>query len=231
MPNPAKYQTLSELTNRILLRLGFVAQDASNQYDLIHEFIRSAQESLIVDFDDMLLQDLFLTDKFVKGESLYDITPDSDPEQLNEVVYRQGSGDSWCKLKRGIPIEYRDDDTGEPRYYEVRYGTSNTAQIEFYPTPDEEQEWGYSFKRTAARLTQAGDRTSIDSELVFLKSLAFAQRHFGYGEDSLVSDGEAQKRLYKLRVRSNHGYEIKRGVNRHKTETEAPEMRVNIVMP
>lgn len=229
MANPAKYQTLSELTDRILVRIGFVSQDASNQHKLIHDFLRSAQEGLILEHEDMLLKDYVFDDVFVPGESLYDLVPECDPEQVITVGYRDGPNQTWCELKRGIPLQIRDDERRDPYRYEIRYGTTNTAQIEFYPTPAFAKPFGYYYKRNATRFTQNNDRTTIDSELVFLTALAKAERHFGYADSALVSEAEAQKRLYKLRVKTNHNIEIKRGMPRRRRCEESNAMRVTIV--
>lgn len=228
MANPDKYQGLSTLRARILKRVGFVNQDASNQHSLIDEFLQSSQQELYIEYNDMLLQDVFLQDIFQVGESLYDIVDDCDPEQVGQVVYRNGDRQRWKVLKRGIPLAGRDDDEGDPRFYEIRFGTSNTAQIEFYPTPNQQRQFGYEYKRTLKRFTQANDLTTIDSELVFLTALSKVQAHYGDTESSLATAASASQRLYQLRARSNQGIQVTRGARGSRPEFDN-SMHVTIV--
>ena len=225
MANPVSYQTLSELTARVMRRLGFASTGsaASHYKATIHEYLQDAQSQLIDRFNDMLREDIYLDDKTIVGETLYDLVEHCDPDRISKVLVRTTDNDYWREVERGIPSEFRGDPsyTREPYRYEIRYGTTNTAQIELFPIPDQEYQFGYEFSRNAERFTQDQDRTSIDSDLVYLLALANAAEFYQYpNAESLAS--QAQAKLYKLQVRANKNIKIRRGGSSSKPHRARP---------
>jgi hypothetical protein len=214
MANPVNYRTLSELTAEVMDRLGFasIGSGAANYKPTIHRYLQDAQSQLLDRFNDMLREDVYLDDLTVVGETLYDLVEHCDPDRINKLLVRRTDNDSWCELKRGIPSAHRGDSsyTGEPYRYDVRYGTTNTAQVELFPIPDQVYQWGYEFNRNAERFTRDEDRTSVDSDLVMLLALANASEFYQLPNAQSIA-AQAQAKLYKLQVRANKNIDVRRG--------------------
>ncbi len=212
MANPAKYVTLSELTERLAKRLGFSSQGGGLAHvePLLHDFLQDSQNQLMDSFNDMLREDLYLDDVTVIGETLYDVEADCDPDRIYDVYIRKNTGDTWTPLTRGIPVQLRDERTRMPSRYEIKYGTSQTAQLELNPIPDAVYQFGYTFNRAVEPFTQDEHRTSIDSDLVFLFALANASEHYGLPNAASIAAQAARKRE-QLQARANNNIRITRG--------------------
>lgn len=214
MANPVNYRTLSELIAEVMDRLGFASQGsgAANFAPVITRYLQDAQNQLIDRFNDMLREDVYLDDLTVVGETLYDLVEHCDPDRVSKVLIRRSDNESWCELARGIPSAHRGDQsyTREPYRYDIRYGTSNTAQIELFPIPDQVYQFGYEFNRNAERFTRDEDRTSVDSDMVALLALANASEFYQLPNAQSIA-AQAQAKLYQLQVRANQNIEITRG--------------------
>lgn len=176
--------TLAQLRGRLMSRLGYGAQAANpppGMRDMLNDFLQSAQEALYRRYDVLRTERMFSW-PLEAGVRLYDLpenaeqatcTKQLDPRKLSWVgIERDGI---WTALRCGIAPElYTHDVTGRPERYEIR------QCIEVWPVP-EETNGNLVIKGRFGLETFAADtdKTTIDSEPVFLLALANAKAHYG----------------------------------------------------
>lgn len=197
------YETLLQLRTRMMVALGFAAQKATpppGMADLIDEWLVSTQRVLYMKNPSLRTERMFRW-TMLEGEGFYGIgdddTPSSeDPEEfctkrLNEYkisgVWLEDLNGSWTPMSAGIdPTWYTTvDQLGFPSRYEVR------ACIEVFPRPNADglKLW-IKGQMGLDDFTADEDRTTIDSELVFLWALAKGKRHYKK-EDAASAQSEA----------------------------------------
>ncbi|GAB2619889.1 phage adaptor protein [Novilysobacter erysipheiresistens] len=181
--------TLLALRTRLMSRLGYGAQAANpppGMAVMLNDFLQSAQVALYNRPNGVLRTERFFSWPLTVDVRLYDL-PDNaeqtdpttpctkrlDPRKVTWVgIERDGI---WEPLVCGIPPElYSHDQTGRPQRYEIR------QCIEVWPTPEETNgnlvvKGHFGLEAFAADT----DKTTIDSELVFLLALANAKSHYG----------------------------------------------------
>lgn len=179
---PVNRDTLANLREALLIRLGFAAQLAEPMPGtvlLVDSFLKTAQKTLYRRYDE-LRTERFYSWPLVAGVRLYDF-----PENAETCTKRLDSkkvtwvglvkDDIWSPLIEGIPPEiYSSNITGQLSRYEIR------QCIEVWPAPDE----------TLGSLVIKGhfglesfenddDLTTLDAHAVFLLALADAKAHYG----------------------------------------------------
>lgn len=182
----AGMSTLAELRRRLLVRLGYSAQ-ADNPppgtADLLNDFLLSAQTFLYNKFTG-LRTERFYRWTMQEGVRFYDLDANEDECAKRMDAYKitwvgvEDLNGWWGPLIKGIPPEFYTtvNYNGLPQRYEIR------QCIEVWPPPSA----GYTLRIKAhfglQPFTSDADRTTIDSELVFLWALANAKNHYGQGD-------------------------------------------------
>lgn len=174
-------QTLAQLRTRILRRIGGsgMAIPGPGMTELVDDFLQSAQEFLYREYS-VLRTKRFFTWDIQQGVRFYDLGANSDactktwdPRKV-EWVGISGPDEWWQPLHCGIPPEVYSWNTvqGWPQLYEVR------QCIEIWPPPDQGP-WKLRVKGDFGLEPFAadGDKTTIDSEAVFLYALAQIKAH------------------------------------------------------
>jgi hypothetical protein len=156
---------------------------------LIDDFLRSAQRQLYnKPAYQALRTERFFTWTMVPGRRLYDL-PDND-DTCNKVLnpYKLtwvGVEDlnlTWYNLVDGIPPEFYTsiNYTGIPERYEIR------QCIEVFPAPAEAYKLRIKGQFGLTAFTDDDDKTTIDSEAVFLWALGKAKAHYGQPDAASV---------------------------------------------
>lgn len=180
--------TLAELRKRLMYRLGFAAQAANpppGMKEMLADFLQSAQVALFRRPNGEFRTERWFSWPLVAGQRLYDY-PDNaeqtgpnpctaviDPRQVTWVG-RSRDG-VWAEMREGInPRGYTSNDiSGLPQRYEFR------NCIEIYPAPDVTSgDLVIKGKFGLGRFVEDDDKTTIDSEIVFLLALANAKQHY-----------------------------------------------------
>lgn len=193
------YSTLSELRTRMIRRLGFSAQAANpppGMADLIDEFLQSAQTFLYRRYKALRTRRFFTWD-MVQGERFYDVRGNGDSCTKKLDPYRivgawvEDTNGAWLPMYPGIPpvfytgVEFQ----GIPYCYEVR------QCIEVFPAPSTTYKLHIKGDFGLMRFTEDGDRTTLDSELVFLWALANAKNHYGAADARDIATQANQYRM------------------------------------
>ncbi|KAK6696998.1 hypothetical protein SNK04_014401 [Fusarium graminearum] len=180
--------TLADLRKRLMIRLGFAAQ-ANNpppgMKELLNDLLQSAQVALFRRPTGEFRNVRWFSWPLTAGQRLYDY-PDNDekngpqncpatldPRQVTWVG-RERDG-VWAEMHQGInPRSYTTSElTGLPQRYEFR------NCIEIWPAPDETLgNLVIKGKFDLNRFTEDADKTTIDSEIVFLLALANGKQHY-----------------------------------------------------
>lgn len=185
-PEMPTFETLSELRNRMMLRLGFGAQKASpppGMTDLLNEFIISAQTFLWKKYPATFTRRLF-TWEMQPLQRFYGVLGNNDDPYRNlRMDFTKGiewSGiydqkNTWTPITEGIPPELYTMVTqaGRPQRYELR------ECIEVFPTPDVPYTLVLKGHIDLQPFSADDDTTTIDSEVVFLFALATGKAHYG----------------------------------------------------
>lgn len=198
--------TLAQLRKRLMTRLGYAAQ-ANNpppgMKELLNDFLQSAQVALFRRPNGEFRTERWFSWPLVAGQRLYDYPDNSeqgapqscpaiiDPRQVTWVG-RERDG-VWAEMAQGInPRSYTTIElTGLPQRYEFR------NCIEIWPAPDEtEGNLVIKGKFELSRFTEETDKTTIDSEIVFLLALANAKQHY--------RQADAQTYIQQLEVMINN---------------------------
>lgn len=180
------YETLAALRRRMLIRLGFAVQ-ADNpppgMATLVDEFLQSAQRVLYHKHKELRTERFFTWD-MEEGDRLFDLydnteecTKKLDPLKVTWVGIEDATGDengTWTPLDKGIPPEYYTTITsfGMPSCYEIR------QCIEVFPPADRPYRLRIKGHFGQMPFIAGTDRTTIDSELVFLWALSNAKAHY-----------------------------------------------------
>lgn len=178
-------ETLSDLRDRILIRLGFAAQLATpppGMAALVDEFLSSAQVLMAKRFPD-LVTERFYTWLMVVGTRFYSTTGDDegatspdfvlDPRQISWIGIEDLNG-SFYPLVEGIdPTLYTtEDQNGLPRRYEIR------QSLEVFPAPADAYSLQVKGRQKNFAFASDADICTIDPELIFLLALANAKAHY-----------------------------------------------------
>lgn len=190
-PIGESYKTLAQLRRRMMIRLGFAVQADSpppGMAILIDDFLQSAQ-TLLMEKHRELRTARFFTWEMTPGQRLYGIWDNVDecPKKLDPLKLKwvgiedQGTSQepdspgTWLPLVSGIRPEYYTTVTswGMPSCYEIR------QCIEVFPAPDRAYKLRVKADFYAEAFVADSDKTSINSELVFLWALSDAKAHYG----------------------------------------------------
>jgi hypothetical protein len=178
--------TMSSLSVRILVRLGF-ANQATNPPPgmglLVQEFLTSAQTYLYKRYLQLHTKRLFRW-KVNPGQRFYSLKNNDenalanfqiDPLKSIEWVGIQDLRNVWYPVTEGIPPSLYTMITKpwRPARYEI-----NSA-IELYPMPDQTYYLWIKGHFGLMSFLFPTDSTTLDSELVFLQALANAKAHYG----------------------------------------------------
>lgn len=182
-------QTLGELRTRLMRRLGYSAQAANpppGMAELLDDFLSSSQRTLYLK-NSVLRTERFFRWTMVAGISYYGIrdndssTDFSDMDctkHLNDLriswVGVEDLNSMWFPLRCGIDPSYytTQSQQGLPQLYEIR------SCIEVFPVPDAAYHLWIKGMTLLEPFTASSDRTTIDSELVFLWALGAAKAHY-----------------------------------------------------
>jgi hypothetical protein len=202
------YETLSQLRTRLMVRLGYAGQVANpppGMASLLDDFLQSSQRLLYMKYTE-LHTERFFTWTMEEGIRFYDL-PDNDEtctKRLNALkITWAGVEDlngAWRPIVDGIPPEYytgQPTNNSIPQMYEIR------QCIEVYPAPDAAYKLRIKGHYKLGPFTADDDQTTIDSELVFLWSLAVAKAHYGHADANNIA-AMANDYLGRL-VSGNHG--------------------------
>lgn len=166
-------RTLGEIRADIQTRLGFgqAGQAGVVNSPLIDSMIRSAQNQLYAQHDFLRLKKV---DEQTTGseQAFYDYPADCDIEGIQQIAVKWGN--RYYPLVEGINVEDRGwNPAGPPQKYE------RAEQIEIWPVPaSTEYTLRIEYIQTLNPLNDNNDRTTIDSELVFLHALSNAKAHY-----------------------------------------------------
>lgn len=194
-------ETLAQLRRRMLVRLGYSAQ-ADNpppgMADLLNDFLVQAQRFLYRRYS-AIRTTRFFTWTMSPGVRFYDL-PDTDgtcTRRLDplkvEWVGLQDFNNVWYVMFQGIPPEFYTSVNflGYPSRYEIR------QCIEVFPAPAEAYKLRIKGDFGLDPLAADGDKTTIDSELVFMWALANAKAHYGQSDANNIA-GQANTYLSEL---------------------------------
>lgn len=186
-PTGEAYQTLAQLRRRMLIRLGFAIQADSpppGMASLIDDFVQSAQRVLMPKHRELRSERWFTWD-VAEGDRLFDIDDNTevctkvlDPLKVTWVGIEDATGSedgTWLPLTKGIdPMNYTiGAQQGMPSLYEIR------QCIEIFPAADRAMRLRIKAHFSEMPFTADADKTSINSELVFLWALSHAKAHYG----------------------------------------------------
>ncbi len=183
-------QTLAQLRRRMMIRLGYANQADNPPPGMaieLDEFLQSAQTALYAK-NPVLRTERYYRWTMVPGISYYGIRDnDSSTEftdidcnkHLNDRAYRiswvglQDLNEMWMPLIAGINPEFYTTSMqpGLPQFYEIR------SCIEVFPVPDAAYTLWIKGQMGVEPFAGDSDKTTIDSELVFLQALADAKKH------------------------------------------------------
>lgn len=192
-------ETLSELRERMMVRLGYAAQLASpppGMEDLLNGFLQGAQKFLYRRYTP-LRTERFFTWALTTGVRYYDLPDNLDtctkPLDTLKIsaVHIQDVNGVWVPLNQGIsPTLYTSESMyGMPYRYEIR------QCIEVFPAPDTRYLLRVKGDFGLEAFAADGDKTTLDSELVFLEALANAKAHYGQPDADTVRQ---QANTYRL---------------------------------
>ncbi len=208
-------ETLQQLRTRMMRRLGYSAQATNpppGMTELLDDFLRSAQRTLYAK-NSALRTERFYRWTMVPGISYYGIRDnDSDTDfsdidcgkHLNTQPYRiswvglEDLNFMWRPMRCGInPAFYTTAmQQGIPQLYEIR------SCIEVFPVPNAAYHLWIKGMMGIEPFVANTDKTTIDSELVFLTALGRAKAHYKQ-QDAQEVAGEAIAYLGDL-IAGNH---------------------------
>lgn len=185
------YETLSALRTRLLIRLGYASQVASPPPGMVAtctEYLQSAQRFLFRKFTERRLR-RFFTWQMAPSQRFFTIASNQDLSSARldplkvEWVGISDNNQSWMPLAGTIPptLYTTVDQDGTPARYEIR------QSIEIFPPPDRSYRLMVKGGFKLGAFTADADKTSIESELVFLWALANAKNHYGHGDAADVA--------------------------------------------
>lgn len=166
-------RTLGEIRADIQTRLGFgqAGQAGVVNSPLIDSMIRSAQNQLYAQHDFLHLKKVH-EEPTGAEQQFYDYPTDCDVGGILTIAVKWGS--RYYTLTEGIDIADRGwNPAGPPQKYE------RADQIEIWPIPaGTEYTLRIEYIKTLDPLNDNNDRTTIDSELIYLHALSNAKAHY-----------------------------------------------------
>ena len=202
--------TLKNLRDRVLIRLGFAAQLANlppGMAALINEFLSSAQTQMAQRFPE-LVTERFYTWTMIAGTRFYSVSGDDEGVTVPDFILDslkitwvgiEDLNGAFLPLREGIAPELltNADKEGLPRLYEIR------QSIEVYPAPNAAYKLQIKGRPKNFAFIADADVVTIDPELVFLLALANAKAHYNQ-PDASVYFTQATSHLGQL-VSGTHG--------------------------
>lgn len=204
MDNSVPTDTLADLRQRILIRLGFASQSANptpGMTLLVNDFLESAQTYLYRRYKQLHTTRLFRW-KINPGQRFYSLKDNDedamcnfnmDPNKKIEWAGIQDSRNVWYPLVQGIPPQLYTmiNKPWRPARYEIRQA------IEVYPAPDQAYWMWMKGHFGLMAFTLDTNSTTLDCELVFLHALANAKAHYGQPDANNI---EAQANAYRMEL-------------------------------
>jgi hypothetical protein len=207
--------TLVTLRRRLMRRLGYAAQATNpppGMADLLDDFVRDAQLQLYLK-NPSLKTERYFRWSMETGIRYYGIRDQDSDTAFSDItcnrdlraqqvtwVGMQDANDQWVDLIQGInPQLYTSvANTGRPAYFEIR------ECIEVFPAPDANtyRLWVRG-KFEPEPLVADSDRTTLDSELVFLLALGNAKLH--YNRPDAQATLQQADTMLKALVAGTHG--------------------------
>lgn len=168
----ALHRTLGSIRSDIQTRLGFGMAGEAGVVNapIIDSFIRNGQAQLYEQFE---WRRLIKYEERLMGieQRVYDYPDDCEPENIISMAVLDGG--IWLPLEPGITWEMRSsDESGRPSRYEL------FEQMEVWPIADTQYTMRRYYLQSLAPLVQDSDRTTLNSELVFLHALTNAKLHY-----------------------------------------------------
>lgn len=182
-------QTLGQLRQRLLIRLGFATQSASPPPGMTlfcNELLIGAQNFIYRRYPALHTRRFFRW-KLIPGQRFYSLKDNDDDvlanfhmDPLKKIEWAgiQDTRNVWYPLIEGIPPQLYTMITKpwRPARYDIRQG------IEVYPAPDQTYFLWMRAHFGLLSFAADADQTTIDSELVFLHALANGKAHYGQGD-------------------------------------------------
>jgi hypothetical protein len=204
MDNVVPTATMSSLSARILVRLGFSNQAANpppGMALLVQDFLTSAQTYLYKRYLQLHTKRFFRW-KVNPGQRFYSLKDNDedvlcnftmDPLKSIEWAGIQDTRNVWYPLIQGIPPQLYTMITKpwRPARYDIRQA------IELYPAPDQTYWLWVKGHFGLTSFVNPTDTTTLDSELVFLHALANAKSHYGQPDANNI---EAQANAYRAEL-------------------------------
>ena len=183
-------RTLGGLRADLGVRLGFGAAATNNGalIPILNNLLFAAQAELYWEFDWRALR-THVTDTLGASQLYLDFPAEIHPERVQWISVKYSN--VWLPpLQRGISAEMytSQDRPGVPTHWDLN-SSSGTAQIEFWPEPDTAYSVRTFGMAPLAAFSADADRTTLDSDLVFLKALADAKAHYKH-EDAALYQGK-----------------------------------------
>lgn len=201
-------QTLAQLRRRMMIRLGYAVQADNPPPGMateIDEFLQSAQRTLYQKNSAFRTERLYRW-TMTPGVSYYGIRDNDGETDFTDItcgkhldeygvhwVGLQDLNNMWMPLRAGIDPTYYTtaEQEGLPQLYEIR------SCIEVFPVPNAAYKLWIKGRFGIEPFTANTDRTTIDSELVFLHALANAKARRGQ-QDAAAVQNEATAYLVDL---------------------------------
>jgi hypothetical protein len=201
-------ETLVQLRTRLMRRLGYSAQallPPPGMAELLDDFLQSTQRTLYLK-NSALRTERFYRWTMTPGISYYGIRDnDSDTDfsdidcgkHLNAQNYRiswvglEDLNHMWMPMRCGIDPSFYTTAMQEslPTLYEIR------SCIEVFPVPNAAYKLWIKGMMGIEPFVAPSDKTTIDSELVFLTTLGIAKAHYKQADAaSVTSQAEAYLR-------------------------------------
>jgi hypothetical protein len=192
-------ETLGQLRTRMMRRLGYSAQATNpppGMSELLDDFLRSSQRTLYLKNSALRTERLYRW-TMVPGISYYGIRDnDGDTEfsdidcgkHLNTSAYRitwvglEDLNNMWMPMRCGIDPSFYTTaaQQGLPTLYEIR------SCIEVFPVPNAAYKLWIKGMMGIEPFVGSDDKTTIDSELVFLTALGRAKAHYKQSDAQAV---------------------------------------------
>lgn len=175
-------ETLGELRNDLLIRLGYAAQRSNpppGMANLLNNFLQRAQSTLYRRYN-VVETKRFFTWTMVPGERFYGILANEDTcgkkVRFDRItgVWVEDLNSTWIPLAQGINPTYFTMVTqpGLPARFEIR------QNIEVFPAPDQAYTLRVQGHFGLMRFTEDDDICTVDPDLLFLWALARAKNHY-----------------------------------------------------
>lgn len=186
-------QTLAQLRQRLLIRLGFASQAANpppGMTAFCNELLLSAQNFIYRRYPALHTRRFFRW-KLIPGQRFYSLKDNDDDvlstfhmDPLKKIEWAgiQDTRNVWYPLIEGIPPALYTMITKpwRPARYDIRAG------IEVYPAPDQTYWLWMRAHFGLLSFVNDSDAATIDSELVLLHALANGKAHYGQADANQI---------------------------------------------